>query len=72
MSDLGYADDILNLGIGYREMKGMFEAVNRHDTTVGVHINVSTTTVMSALISGEQQQTVQLDGEPLVHDDKFK
>ncbi len=72
MSDLGYADDILTLSIGYKEMKGMFEAVNRHATAVDVRINVSTTKVMSALISVKQQQTVLLDGEPFEHYDKFK
>ncbi len=67
VSDLVYADDI-----GYRDMKGTFEAVNRHTTAVDLRINVSTTTVLSALVSGEQQQTVLLDGEPLEHYDKFK
>ncbi len=72
MPDLVFTDDILTLIIGYREMKGMFEAANHHATAVNVRINVSTTKMMSALISGEQQQTVLLDGEPLKHSDKFK
>ncbi len=53
-------------------MKGTFEAVNRPTTAVDLRINVSTTKVMSALVSGEQQKTGMLDGEPLEHFDKFK
>ncbi len=37
-----------------------------------MRINASKTKVMSALIPGEQSQTVLLDGEPLKDVDKFK
>ncbi len=53
-------------------MQGLLEAVNRHAAAVGMRVNASKTTVMSALIPGEQRQAVLLDGEPLVDVDKFK
>ncbi len=60
MSDLAYADNI------------MLEAVNRHATAVGRHINASKTKLMSARMPGEQRQAVLLDGEPWQDVDKFK
>ncbi len=48
-----------------REMQSLLEAVNHHAATVGMHINASKTKVMSALIPGDQRQTVLLDGELL-------
>ncbi len=59
-------------GLRYSEMQGLLEAVNRHATAVGMRINASKTKAMSALIPGEQRQTVLLDGEPLDDVDKFK
>ncbi len=46
-------------------MQDLLEAVNRHAAAVGMRINVSKTKAMSALLPGEQRQTVLLDGEPL-------
>ncbi len=48
------------------------KAVNRHAAAVGMRINASKTKVMSALIPGEQHQTVLLDGEALEDVDKLK
>ncbi len=70
--DLAYADDIVILSSSYSEIQGLFEAINRHTATVGIRINASKTKVMSALIPGDQHQTVVLDGEPLEDVDKFK
>ncbi len=56
----------------YSEMQGLLEAVNRHAAAVGMRIKASKTKVMSALIPGEQRQTVLLDCEPLEDVDKFK
>ncbi len=38
VSDLAYADDILILSSSYSEVQGVFEAINRHATAVGVRI----------------------------------
>ncbi len=72
VSVLTYADDIVILSSSYSEMQGLLEAVNCHAAAVGMRINASKTTVMSALIPGEQRQAVLLDGEPLEDVDKFK
>ncbi len=50
MSDLADADDIVLLSSSYSEMQGLFEAVSRHATAVGMRINASKTKVTSALI----------------------
>ncbi len=57
VSDLAYADDIVILSSSYIEMQGLFEAVNRHAATEDMHINVSKTKVMLALILEEQRQS---------------
>ncbi len=57
------ADDIAILSGRYRETQGLIETVNRHAA--------SKTTVMSALITGEQRQAVLLRGEPLEDVGKF-
>ncbi len=72
MSDLALADDIEILSGSYSEMQGLFEAVNRHATTVDMRINASKTKVMPVLIPGEQRQAVLLDDEPLEDVEKFK
>ncbi len=46
-------------------MQGLLEAVNCHATAVGIRINASNTSVLSALIPGEQRQAVLLDGDRL-------
>ncbi len=56
--------DIVILSSSYSEMQSLLVAVNRQATAVGMHINASKTTMMSALIPGEQHQAVLLDGEP--------
>ncbi len=53
VSDLAYADDILILSSSYSAMQGLLDAVNRYTAAVGMHINASKTTVMSALVPGE-------------------
>ncbi len=35
VSDLAYADDIVSLTSNYREMQGLFEAVNHYAASVG-------------------------------------
>ncbi len=45
------------------ELQGLFKAVNRHATAVSVHINVSKTKAMTALIADEQRQVAMLEGE---------
>ncbi len=72
VSDLTYADNIVLLSNSYREMQGLLEAVNRHAAAVGIHINASKTTVLSALVPDEQRHAVLLDGEPLEDVDRFK
>ncbi len=41
VSDLAYADNIVFLSNSYMEMHGLFGAVNRRATAVGMHINAS-------------------------------
>ncbi len=62
---LAFADDIVILSSRYSEMQDLLEAVNCYAAAVGMRINVSKTKAMSALLPGEQRQTVLLDGGPL-------
>ncbi len=41
VSDLAYADDILLFSSSYGEMRGLFDAVNRHAAAVGMNIYAS-------------------------------
>ncbi len=66
------SDDIVHLNNNYREMQGLFEAVNYQTTAVGMRINVSKAKVASALLPCEQCQNVLLDGEALENAGKFK
>ncbi len=70
--NLSYANDIVILNSSDSEMQGLLEAVNRHTAAIGMSIKASQTKVMSALIPGEQRQSVLLDSEPLEDADKFK
>ncbi len=57
-----YADNIVILSSSHKEMQGLLEAVNRQAVAVGIDISGSKTTVVSALIPGEQRQDVLLGG----------
>ncbi len=71
MSDLAFADGIVNLSSSCSEIQGLRETVHRHAAAVGMSINASKTKVMSPPIPAEQRQAVQLDGEPLEDVAKF-
>ncbi len=65
MSDLTYVDGIVILGSSYREIQGLFKAVDHFATAIGTCITASETKVMSALIPGKQRQAALIGGEPL-------
>ncbi len=65
MSDLTYADDIAILDSSYREIQGLFKAVDHYATAIGTCIIASEAKVMSSLIRGKQRQAALIDGEPL-------
>ncbi len=55
-----------------KKMHCLLEAVNRHAAAVGVRINASKIKMMSALIPGEQRQTILPEGKPSEDVDGFK
>ncbi len=62
VSDLAYTDDIVILSSSFSEVQSLLVAVNHHAAVVCMRINASKTKEMSALIPGEQLQTVVLEG----------
>ncbi len=61
VSDLVYAGDIAPLSNNHWEMQGLLEAGNQPVTATSTRISAMKTKVMSALIPGEQHQTVLLE-----------
>ncbi len=59
MSDLAYADDIVTPSSSFSEMQGLLEAVYRHAAAIGMRINSLKIKVISALIPGEQHESLE-------------